>query len=82
MCEECRTINVNRLSKSEIVSIEEIKIKLVEAWGDGHQKIDPIIQEVEAFYATMKEQLLKELDEDKQLTMRLMERLKAFHLPF
>jgi len=64
------------------VSIEEIKAKLIESWGDGLQKIDPIIAEVNQFYDTIKEQLLKELEEDRQLTLRLMDRLKAFHLPF
>ena len=54
MCEECRTLNVNRLAKSEIVSLEETKTKLIEGWGDGFEKIDPIIQEVEVFYTTIK----------------------------
>jgi hypothetical protein len=44
------------------VSIEEIKAKLIESWGDGLQKIDPIIAEVNQFYDTIKEQLLKELE--------------------
>lgn len=82
MCEECRTANVNRLAKTEIVALGDIKSRLLEGWGDGHQRIDPIIQEVEVFYATMKEQLVKEIEDDRQLTLRLMERLKAFHLPF
>jgi hypothetical protein len=43
MCEACKTANINRLSRHEIVPLGEVKAKLVESWGDGHQRIDPLI---------------------------------------